>query len=114
MSIPVLPIDGMSPNVLSGRGAANYDQNSGVFTDGATANVSGTGGSGLATPRAGTTITNHEIEVIPSTIPVPQINAGVGSGNGLLTPDPGVACGLPSPNPGQAATSITNVVPDLG
>jgi hypothetical protein len=104
MSILVKATQGMSPNVNSGLGAGNYAPGAGTFTGEGPANdVSGTGGSGNATAGSSTTITSHEVEVIPSTIPVPAITAGVA----------GVASGLSaSPNPGASATSITNVVPD--
>lgn len=99
MSILVLAIDGPSPNVASGlpdtSGAAA--QNTFMGTQ------NGTGPGLKLAGIAGATITSHEVEVIPGTIPVPQIDAGVA----------GVASGLSaSPNPGKSATSITNVVPD--
>jgi hypothetical protein len=42
----------------------------------------------------GSTITDHSVEVIPSTIPVPQLDAGVaGVASGLATsPNPGCIC----------------------
>jgi hypothetical protein len=98
MSLLVQPVDGPSPNVGSGA-TAPY----GIPTttaDGLTQQGTGVGlgPNGLA----GTTIVNHETEVLPSTIPVPAISPS----------SPNVNCGKPAAFAGVAATSITNLVPD--
>jgi hypothetical protein len=115
----VLAIDGPSPNVGSGLtppyGRAT-DTELGVQTE----------GTGLSLPAAGitnTTMPDQTVQVIPSTVPVPQLNQeapGVSSG----LPVPGgipttTAFGVSVQGTGvdqvkQAATTIPNPVPCQG
>jgi hypothetical protein len=119
MSQIVLAIDGPSPNVGSGL-KPPY----GVATT--TEDGISVGGTGVGLPSAGitnTTMLDQTVQVIPSTVPVPQVNqetAGVASG---LTAPGGIptttAMGETIQGTGldqvqQNATTITNPVPCQG
>jgi hypothetical protein len=119
MSQIILAIDGPSPNVGSGA-KPPY----GVATT--TEEGISVGGTGVGLPAAGitnTTMLDQTVQVIPSTIPVPQVNqetAGVASG---LTAPAGTptttimgvnVAGTGVDQVQQNATTITNPVPCQG
>lgn len=119
MSQIVLAIDGPSPNVGSGL-KPPY----GVATT--TEDGISVGGTGLGLPAAGitnTTMLDQTVQVIPSTVPVPQLNqetAGIASGDAVPAGIPtSTVMGVGVQGTGvdqvqQNATTITNPVPCQG
>ena len=87
MALKLIPaVDGPSPNVNSGRPYAN-DPNTGPFTDsgeGTSGTGPGLGPNGIA---ATSLPTDETVQVVPSTIPVPQVDAETsGIRSGLASP----------------------------